>query len=88
MSKKKASPKTSSKGKAARGAVIRVASVLNPKTEREILARVREDGTIVGEDEQKKLGVKKVKSWVEVETSIRSEASAAFRAGKGKKVSA
>ena len=74
---KKSSPKS--------GPVIRVAQITNPTTKRVILVRVTRDGKLSKRDAEH-LGTKRVAQWVEVEARSWKQATAAVRAGKGKRV--
>jgi hypothetical protein len=72
-----------SNGKASHGPVIRIASLKNPATGRGVLERVTADGRL-GSRAAKKLGVKRVASWTEVEAATWAEATKLIRVGKGK----
>ena len=90
MTTKKQNPKAATNGKAATsgsGKVIRVAALINPKTKRPIFERVTRDGKLSARAAEH-LGTKRVKSWVEVQAPGWAAATAAVKAGKGKKVSA
>ena len=66
---------------------IRIAVLKNPKTKRPVLERVTTDGRLSARA-AKHLGVKRVKAWIEVEATRWKQATAAIRAGKGKRVRA
>ena len=71
----------------ARSPLIRVAKLTNPATKREVFERVTSDGRLSARA-AKHLGVKRVKAWIEVEATRWKQATAAIRAGKGKRVRA
>ena len=73
-------------GAAKHGRVIRVVAITNPTTKHTVLAGATLDGRVSDARLAKRLGVKKVTGWVEVEASSWKEATKLFRAGKGKKV--
>ncbi len=65
--------------------IIRIAVLENPETTRKVYARVTKDGHL-GKRDAQHLGVKKVATWVEVPAKSWKQATAAVRAGRGKKV--
>ena len=80
MSRKKAaSPKS--------GSVIRIATLTNPKTKRQVFERVTADGRL-SKRAAANLGVKRVAKWIEVAASSWAQATKLARAGKGKTVMA
>jgi len=70
------------------GAVIRVAQVTNPRTQRVVMLRVTAAGRIAGRRYIKLYKVAKVATWVEVEATSWKQATAAVKGGRGKKVRA
>jgi len=74
-------------GKAARGLVIRVATIKNPRTGKTILVRVTTDGRL-DKRTAAHLGIKRASSWVEVATARWAVATKLARAGKGRRVRA
>jgi hypothetical protein len=84
MTTKKQNPKAATSGS---GKVIRVAALTNPKTKRPIFERVTRDGKLSARAAER-LGAKRVKAWIEVAATSWAAATAAVKAGKGKKMSA
>jgi hypothetical protein len=86
MSAKKVSPKNGNGH--AHAPVIRIASLKNPKSGNTALIRVRGDGRLADKRDAQRVGVARVTAWREVEADTWAKATAVFRAGKGRKVSA
>ena len=85
MSAKKIPSTTNGK---APGRVIRVAQLKSPATGKLVCLRVTAEGKIAGARYAKQYGTKRVQAWVEVPATSWKQATAAVRAGKGKKVRA
>ena len=77
--------KMATKASSKRGSVIRVATLQNPKTKRQLFVRVTKDGKL-GKRDAQHLGVKQVAAWVEVPAKSWAQATKLVRAGKGKRV--
>ena len=77
--------KTKAKSLKKSPSIIRIAVLKNPKSDREVLERVTADGRL-SKRAAAKLGVKKVATWTEVEAKSWKQATAAVKAGRGRKV--
>src|SRR5690606_14813492 len=81
----KATKKTAATARGQAISIYRMVRVRSEKTGRDVLLRVTRAGTTVPTD-VKRTGIKQVDSWTEIPASSRSEATAKFEAGEGKKV--